>query len=146
AAPRAPAHEARVLRYAVITSGRTSGEGEVRIEADGTRRTHFAFNDRGRGPNVSTELRVDAAGAPRYFRATGSAYEKQPIDERLDERDGKLVWSSAGERGEALAGSGFYVAQNNNIGVDLAHAVLRAAGKPVALLPAGEARLEADTI
>jgi cytosine/adenosine deaminase-related metal-dependent hydrolase len=144
--PRAPDGKARVLKYAVITSGRPSGEGEVRIEADGTRRTHFTFNDRGRGPDVTTELRVDAAGAPRYFRATGSAYEKQPIDERLDERDGKLVWSSAGETGEAPAGSGFYVAQNQDLGVELVRGVLRAPDRRIKLLPAGEVRLEADAI
>ncbi len=57
----------RILRYAVVTAGRPSGEGEVRIAADGTRRTHFAFNDRGRGPDVRTELRTDAAGAPRFL-------------------------------------------------------------------------------
>ena len=144
--PRAPGGTARVLKYTVLTAGRPSGDGEVTIEPDGARRTHFTFNDRGRGPDVTTEMRVDAAGAPRRFRATGHAYEKQPIDERLDERDGRLVWSSTGERGEAAAGSGFYIAKNDNIGVDLAHALLRAPNKPLVLLPGGEARLEADTI
>jgi hypothetical protein len=70
-APRVPTGGSRVLKYTVITSGRPSGDGELRIEPDGTRRTHFAFNDRGRGPDVMTEQRLDGAGAPRYFRATG---------------------------------------------------------------------------
>src|SRR5512140_26278 len=76
--PAAPPHTpsptaggARVLKYVVITVGRPSGSGEVRVDADGTRHTHFTFNDRGRGPDVTTEMKVDEHGAPRWFRATG---------------------------------------------------------------------------
>jgi imidazolonepropionase-like amidohydrolase len=144
AAPRAPSPEARVLRYAVITVGRPSGEGEVQILADGTRRTHFTFNDRGRGPDVRTELRVDAAGAPRFFRATGHAYEKQPVDEKLDERGGQLAWSSPSERGQAPAGSGFYLPIDDALGTSLVRALLRAPGRRLRLLPAGEAWIEAE--
>lgn len=140
----APAPGARTLRYAVITVGRVSGEGEVRIEPDGTRRTHFTFNDRGRGPDVKTELRVDATGAPRHFRATGHAYEKQPIDEQLDERAGQLAWSSPNERGQAPAGAGFYVASNDDLGTALVRALRRAPGRRLKLLPAGEAWIESD--
>lgn len=144
-APDAPAPSGpRVLRYEVITVGRPSGDGEVRIEADGTRRTHFTFNDRGRGPDVTTELRVDASGAPRFFRATGHAYEKQPVDEKLEERGGKLAWSSPDERGEAAAGAGFYVAKYDDLGTALVRALRRAPGKRLKLLPAGEAWLEHD--
>jgi len=134
----------RILRYAVVTAGRPSGEGEVRIAADGTRRTHFTFNDRGRGPDVRTELRTDAAGAPRFFRATGRAYEGQPVDERLDERGGQLAWSSAGERGQAPAGAGLYVPNDDALGTSLVRALLGAPGRRVRLLPAGEAWIEAD--
>jgi imidazolonepropionase-like amidohydrolase len=144
AAPHAPAPGARVLRYAVITVGRPSGEGEVRIEADGTRRTHFMFNDRGRGPDVRTELRVDAAGAPRFFRATGVAYQKQPVDERLDERGGQLAWSSPSDRGQAPAGSGVYVPSEDSLGTSLVRALLAAPDRRLRLLPAGEAWIEAD--
>ncbi|HWO25559.1 MAG TPA: amidohydrolase family protein [Kofleriaceae bacterium] len=147
AAPRSPAQGpagARVLRYEVITVGRPSGSGEVRIEADGTRRTHYTFNDRGRGPDVRTELRVDATGAPRFFRATGHAYEKQPVDERLDEQGGQLAWRSPSEHGQAPAGSGFYVPIEDSLGTSLVRALLRAPGRRLRLLPAGEAWIEGD--
>jgi cytosine/adenosine deaminase-related metal-dependent hydrolase len=144
--PRAPSAGSRVLRYVVVTSGRPSGEGEVRIEPDGTRRTRFTFHDRGRGPDVTTEMRVDAAGAPRHFRATGRAYQHQPIDERLDERGGRLFWSSEAERGDAPVGAGFYVARDDSLGTELVRALLRAPGRRLALLPSGEARIEADNV
>jgi imidazolonepropionase-like amidohydrolase len=143
-APRSPGPEARVVRYTVVTAGRPSGEGELRIEADGTYRTHFTFNDRGRGPDVRTELRLDAAGAPRSFRATGHAYMKDAVDERLEERGGQLAWSSTSERGQAAAGAGFFLAQSDDLGTSLARALLRAPGRRLPLLPAGQAWIESD--
>ncbi|MGH2901243.1 MAG: amidohydrolase family protein, partial [Solirubrobacteraceae bacterium] len=80
------------------------------------------------------------------FRATGHAYEHQPVDERLDERGGRLRWSSAGEHGDAAAGAGFYIPQNHDLDVDLVRALLRAPGKKRALLPAGQAWIESDAI
>lgn len=143
--PRAPVPSAHVLTYAVITAGRPSGTGDVRIEADGTYRTHFTFNDRGRGPDVTTELRVDRAGAPVFFRATGHAYEHQPIDEKLDEQAGQLAWSSTNEHGQAPAGSGVYIPSNDELGIVLVQALLRAPGQRIRLLPGGEAWIEATT-
>src|SRR4051794_40921836 len=105
----------RVLTYAVITVGRPAGEGELRIEPDGRRLGHFTYNDRGRGPDLRTELRLDAAGAPRWFRVTGQDYLKAPVDERLDEVNGMLTWQSTAEHGQAPSGSGWYVAMHGSI-------------------------------
>src|SRR4051812_32432525 len=106
-APRAPGGTAKVLQIDVITVGRHAGEAEIRIEPDGRRLTHFTFNDRGRGPDVRTEMTVDDAGLPRTFKATGHDYLKAPVDERLETRDGKLRWTSTSEHGDAAIG-GFY--------------------------------------
>jgi imidazolonepropionase-like amidohydrolase len=141
-APRAPSGAAKVLAFEVITAGRHAGEGEIRIEPDGRRLTHFTFNDRGRGPDVRTEMTLDDAGRPRTFKATGHDYLKAPVDERLEARDGKLWWTSTSEHGDAAGG--FYIAQNE-FDVTLARALLRAKDHRVAVLPAGEARLEEDT-
>lgn len=141
-APPAPPRAAQVLRYTVVTSGRASGSGEVSVAPDGTRRAHLAYNDRGRGPDLRTELRVDRDCTPRYFRATGTAYEHQPVDERLDERGGQLAWRSAHEHGEAKLGAGYYLAQNLQLDASLVRCVLRAPGAHIKLLPLGEAWAE----
>jgi len=147
AAPRGPGGGERVLQYAVITIGRHAGDAEIRIAPDGARRGHFTFNDRGRGPDLRSEVALDAAGAPRRIRVTGVDYLKAPVDERLDEAAGALSWQSAGERGEAPSGSGWYVARHGGIddGALLAQALLRAPGHRLKLLPAGEAWIEDDT-
>ena len=130
----------------VMTSGRPSGSGEVRI--DGARRVgHFTFNDRGRGPDVRATLVLDDSGAPRSFTATGHDYLKAPIDERLEEGGSKLAWRSEGERGDAPAGSGWYAPLQSALASDaaLVQSLLRAKDHRVKLLPAGEVWIEDDS-
>ncbi len=148
--PRGPGGDARVLRYAIVTSGRPSGAGELRSAADGTRVSHYTFNDRGRGPDVTAAVVLDEHGAPRWFRATGHAYEKQPIDERVDTDDegGDLRWKSSAEAGHAPAGAGFFLPTSGTLtqDADLARALLHAPGHHLTLLPAGEARVDDDHV
>ncbi len=149
AAP-APAHPPgavpQVLAFSVITVGRPAGNGEIRIEADGTRHSHVTFNDRGRGPDLHTTMAIDATGLPRSLRVTGHDYLKAAVDERLDERDGTLRWQSSGEHGQAPAGAGFYAPLNGGFdGGVLAQALLRAPDHRIKLLPTGEAWIEDDT-
>jgi imidazolonepropionase-like amidohydrolase len=147
--PRDPAGSSggeRVLAYTVITVGRRAGEAELRIEPDGRRLGHFTYNDRGRGPDVHTELRLDARGAPRWLRATGHDYLKAPVDERLDEANGMLTWQSSAEHGQAPSGSGWYVAMHGVTDAGFEQALLRAPGHRLKLLPAGEAWIEDDVV
>ncbi|MBV8762253.1 MAG: amidohydrolase family protein [Deltaproteobacteria bacterium] len=142
----APAPADRVLSYTVVTVGRPSGSGEIRIGADGTRREHFTYNDRGRGPEITTTLRVDASGAIVAMHATGHAYLKAPVDESLVPREGVLEWTSSIDHGSAPIGSGLYVASDgpfDGAGL-LANALAHAPGKRMHLLPAGEAWIEDD--
>jgi imidazolonepropionase-like amidohydrolase len=142
---RGPGGE-RVLSYSVITVGRPAGEAELRIEPDGRRLGHFTFNDRGRGPDLRTELRLDAAGLPRSFRVTGHDYLKAAVDERLDEVNGMLTWQSTAEHGQAPSGSGWYIAMHDSFDAAFAQALLRAPGHRVKLLPSGEAWIEDDKV
>ncbi|HEU0030363.1 MAG TPA: amidohydrolase family protein [Kofleriaceae bacterium] len=146
---RAPAVTStpRVLAYSVVTMGRISGDGELTIEASGTRRAHFQFNDRGRGPDLTTVATFDERGALATLRVTGVAYHKQPVDERLELTGTQLRWQSTSERGTANAG-GFYVPRNDVLAWwgPLVRALLRAPDRRLALVPGGEARIEDDQI
>src|SRR5215510_5757690 len=139
----APSGE-QVMTFSFLTAGRHSGDAEIRLGPDGVRRTHFAFDDRGRGPDTTTTLVVDGSGAPRQYRVTGVNYLKVPVDEQLDDESGMLRWTSDSDRGRAPDGSGWYFALQ--IGIDpialLARGLLRAPGHRLKLLPAGEAWLE----
>jgi hypothetical protein len=145
-----PAHEPggeRVLMFAVRRGSRPAGEAEIRIEPDGKRVTHFALRDRGRGPDTRTTLIFDAAGAPRWFRVTGTDYLRAPVDELLEEAGGVLRWRSPSEHGQAPVGAGWYVTPQ--LGIDpnalLAKALRHTTGRRLKLLPAGEAWIEDDT-
>ena len=144
APPRAPGG-AQSLEFAVITVGRPAGDAELRVEPDGKRVGHFTFNDRGRGPDLRTEVVLDAAGMPRQFHVTGHDYLKAPVDERLDDAGGMLTWQSTSEHGQAPSGSGYYVPMHDSIDAVLVRALLRAPGHRIKLLPAGEAWIDDDT-
>jgi imidazolonepropionase-like amidohydrolase len=151
-APRAaraatPAPPPTVIPLAVISASRHAGEGELRLEADGGWTSHYAFNDRGRGPDIRTTFTLDAAGRPRTLTSTGYDYLKAPVDEHLDVVGDHLVWRSTSERGEAPADAGFYVPLSDQFAAPLAlaRALLRAPDHRLALLPQGEAWLEDDT-
>src|ERR1044071_8342649 len=140
----APSAE-QVMSFVVMTTGRHSGDAEIWIGSDGVRRTHFAFNDRGRGPDTTTTLVVDGSGAPRQYRVTGVNYRKVPVDEQLDDDGGMLRWTSDSDRGRAPDGAGWDYALQ--IGIDpialLARGLLHAPGHRLQLLPAGEAWIDA---
>jgi hypothetical protein len=145
-----PVHEPggeRVLTFSVINGGRRVGEAEIRIEPDGKRVTHFAFRDRGRGPDTHATSIFDPAGALRWFHVTGINYLHAPVDEQLEESRGVLRWRSPSEHGQAPVGSGWYVALQQ--GIDplalLAKALRHTTGHRLPLLPAGEAWIDDDT-
>jgi hypothetical protein len=50
--------------YTVFIAGQERGEMTVRTDRTGLRESRFRFVDRGRGPETTTRLRVDADGLP----------------------------------------------------------------------------------
>ena len=71
---------------------------------------------------------------------------KAPVEERFELKDGKASWKNRSEQGEqAVTGEAFYMPTNappEFFGV-LARALLKAPNHTLALLPAGEASIEA---
>lgn len=136
----APTRAPKTLRYTMITVDRPSGSAEIDIAADGSRHTHFTFNDRGRGPDVTTDITFGERGIPLTVHAVGHGYDKAPIDERVETADGKTRWSSTSEHGEAPAGSGYYAANSEALGIGdpMLQYLLAHPKEHVHLLPAGE--------
>jgi imidazolonepropionase-like amidohydrolase len=126
--------------------GNKAGSETVAISADGSTRAEYSYNDRGRGDHVVATWSVDAAGIPTDYTGTGNDYMKAAVDERFTLRDGKATWKNRFENGEtALTAPAFYVPANpppEFYGV-LARALLKAPNHTLALLPAGEARIDA---
>ncbi|HEV7505586.1 MAG TPA: amidohydrolase family protein [Thermoanaerobaculia bacterium] len=132
------------VRYTVFFSTRQAGSVVLRGEAGGGDRLTFDVSDRGRGQSLAAEMTLDDGGVPSAMHVTGVDYWKNPVDDRYERKGGRAVWSNASEHGEATpAGPVFYLTAETNLEIGiLAAALLRAEGGRLALLPAGEARIE----
>src|SRR5262249_41219609 len=107
----------------------------------GTRHSHFTFNDRGRGPDITATYQLRDGGVLVSYRATGHDYLKAPVDETLEMQGGELRWHSTQETGQARAGSGAFLPLSGPFagGALPAQAPLRAPDHKLPLLPGGTA-------
>jgi len=131
------------LRYTISSNGKVAGSEVDTYLPDGRVECKFEFNDRGRGPKISATYVLDDAGIPVRVDETGNDYLKAPVDEHFEVKDGTAHWKSTAENGQGPAG-GFYISNNGAVAETafLITALQKAHGKPLALFPAGEARLE----
>jgi len=129
----------------ILILGNPAGAQAI-AEQGGTTRGEYSFNDRGRGDHIVATWKLNAAGVPIEYRGSGNDYMKAAVTESFRLADGKASWRNRAEQGEkAVSGAAFYVPVNappEMMGV-LARALLKAPGHRLALLPAGEASIEA---
>ena len=130
----------------IIILGNASGSQTVTTDAAGVTRAEYSFNDRGRGDHIVATWKVDAAGVLTEYSGSGNDYMKVPVTETFHLTSGKATWRNRAEHGEkTLRGVAFYMPVNappEMLGV-LARALLKAPQHRLALLPAGEAGIEA---
>jgi amidohydrolase family protein len=132
-------------RYAVLMMEKPAGMQTSTVGSDGSRNLSYEFNDRGRGPKLTARVRLDAAGVPVSMDIDGVDYLKAPVAERFTTANGVARWKNSAEAGEQkIAAPGFYLSTQ---GLPeelawLAHALLKAPGQRMALLPAGEASIK----
>jgi imidazolonepropionase-like amidohydrolase len=132
------------VRYVAISAGRESGEALFWRDADGTHHSRMVYNDRGRGPDIHTRMRVDDRGFPVLIEAEGVNYYKAPVRERYELRDGRAVWENSADRGDyPVSGPAWYVSMD--AGGDpglLARALLASPDRSLPLIPEGRVRIE----
>ena len=71
-------------KYTVVIAGNNAGFQTTTTAADGTREYAYEFNDRGRGPKLTSIIRLDAAGIPVSIDTTGNDYLKGCFSSVLD--------------------------------------------------------------
>ena len=130
------------VSYAVLMASNPAGHQSVRRHAD-TAWYAFEFNDRGRGPSVSEQLVMGANGVPVAVTITGHDYLKNPVSETFAVNAGTATWKNSMEQGSAAA-NGIYLSMDGapDEGAVLARALLRAPGRTLAILPAGQAHID----
>ncbi len=119
-----PAECAEEQVYIVLIGGRASGKETVTRSGTAVN-IAYTYNDRGRGPEIEGQYRLNDAGLPVEIDLTGKDYNKAPVSEH---------WKRSGADGQA-----WYLSDN---GPPSELAWLARAGGMVALLPAGTANVE----
>ena len=143
-----PTWSEEVREYSWLTVGVQSGQQIVTHQDDGTTNITFEFNDRGRGPNTSTDLSLDDRGYPRFLHITGNNYSGGSVDERFEILDRSAEWRSNIESGSvSAADAGFYSAFNGNpeMLAILARALLASDSGSIEMLPSGTATISEIT-
>ncbi|HEX6199849.1 MAG TPA: hypothetical protein VF150_06255, partial [Thermoanaerobaculia bacterium] len=154
AQPAEAAPAADIDRWQVLIQGNPAGEMTRRVEpgeagAPAAEPWTFTFNDRGRGPELSTRLVLGADGLPVSIETTGHDYYTVPVDERfsrtLREDGARATWQGTNESGrKELSAPAFYLSYET-AAAELALLARALRGEPdgrIALLPEGEAVLE----
>ena len=95
----------QVIRYTIASNGKVAGSEVDTYYPEGRIDSTFEFNDRGRGPKVSSKYQLDAGGLPVRVDETGNDYLKAPVDEHFEVANGTASWRSTSEKGEAPAGA-----------------------------------------
>ncbi|HEV7586718.1 MAG TPA: hypothetical protein VGO40_01215, partial [Longimicrobium sp.] len=131
-------------RWSVVFGERHAGEVRAWTMPDGELRFTSRVNDRGRGAELETHIRLGADGLPAMLRTTGVDYYKNPVDERFELASGRATWRSAAEHGDTtVSGPAFFAAMNDasDPGV-VARALLASPDNSLALLPGGRVTIE----
>jgi hypothetical protein len=135
----------QVERSEVLTMGAKAGFQEARYADDGSVQVHYEFNDRGRGPKLDSEYRVGADGTVTSVAVKGNDYFKGPVDDTLKRDGNSITWKNASENEtRTVEQPSFYLGLNGvpEEYVLLVRALLKAPEQKLAILPAGEARIE----
>ncbi|MEP6994880.1 MAG: amidohydrolase family protein, partial [Acidobacteriota bacterium] len=145
-APKPCPSGANARVYALLLRGNRAGYETSCRTPDGGREVFFAFNDRGRGPELHTRARLDGSGIPSAIETDGHDYLKGEIHERFTRSATAASWKNKAEEGSRpLTGAGYYVSYTGPFEdvAWLAGALDRAPGRRIPLLPEGEASSEA---
>jgi imidazolonepropionase-like amidohydrolase len=129
--------------YSVLLMGNPAGQQAVWTAPDGSHHIFFQFNDRGRGPELTSVLQLDPKGIPVSESVTGHDYLKSPVHESYSRASGVAHWKSEYETGEkTVTGPAMYLALNSTPAeIGLLAQVALDNGDTAALLPEGEAKI-----
>lgn len=129
----------------ILIQGIAQGKQTVTAVDAATTQSEYSYNDRGRGDHITATWKVDAAGVLTEYTGTGNDYMKAPVEEKFSIVDRTATWKNRTEQGtQPVSGEAFYIPLNGTpeLFAVLARALLKAPEHKLALLPAGEARIE----
>ena len=133
------------LQYTVLSGGNPAGFLSINEVTGSEFQISYEYNDRGRGPKLSTHIVLNEKGVPVGIENTGNNYFKTPITETFKVKGTKAAWKNEAEQGEKeFQGKEFYISQTGvpfEIAL-LVKALLKAPEQKLGLLPEGEASVD----
>ena len=138
-----PAPPATEVRWVVVSNGKTVGRYDLTVAADRTAKAIYHVLENGRGPHVEATFDLGDDGGLDAFEASGHFEMGTAVAETMQRTGNRARWKSTTEEGEReVAGPAFYLPSADvPLHGELVRAAI-AAGGQLALLPAGEARVE----
>jgi imidazolonepropionase-like amidohydrolase len=134
--------------FTAIISGTRVGQMEVQ-HGDVTN-VGYEYRNNGRGPSVEEVIEFSDEGVPRSWRITGATTFGNIIAEQFEVLGGRATWTdTTGTSASDMAEANLYVAQESSPYALWVYArlLLAAEDNTLAVLPAGELKLEAiDTL
>lgn len=100
---------------------------------------YFEFNDRGRGPSVTSHSKTDSKANIVLQEISGVDYFKTKVEERFEVKTGKASWKNKFENESVVYKAELYSNINGNPGeIELALRILKnSASKKINILPSG---------
>ena len=130
--------------YSVLIMQQPAGQQATIMLPDNGWGFRYEYNDRGRGPKLSSRILLDDDGIPKYVESAGVNYLKAPFEEKFKLEGKKATWKNPSEAGEKSAEpDAFYLSLNGvpqEVGF-LAQALLKTPKRKLPLLPEGEASI-----
>lgn len=127
------------IRHNVVRQGKVVGKHLSWKAGANDYYYYFEFNDRGRGPSVTSHSTTDSKGNILFQEISGVDYFKTKIEERFEVKTGKASWKNKFEN-ESVAYKGeLYSNINGNPGeIELALQLLKnSTSKKINILPSG---------
>ena len=135
------AESATAVRSIVWMAGHRAGEQIVEPAAGGKLHIRYSFNDRGRGPELESNLQLGKDLLPERITIQGHNYLKVPVSETFERHGERARWKNAAEEGTSAAASGRAYFSFDGPPEELALIASAALSRPdgrLPLLPAGE--------
>ncbi|WP_216838876.1 amidohydrolase family protein [Caulobacter sp. S45] len=135
---------AETANFSVIFGGKNVGHLIADTQGDRTL-IDYDFKNNGRGPTMKETIRSNADGLPIAWTITGATTFGSKVDERFSQSGSHAEWvDSTGKGAATIRKPGLYVAQSGSPWSDqiIAHALLKAPGMSLDVLPGGTLRLE----
>ncbi len=131
--------------YAVLMFGHRAGQQTVWHASAADWRATFSYNDRGRGPSLTTHIQLNGNGTPAELETTGTDYLKNPVAEHFTLTGAEARWTNAAEAGAKTSPGPAFYSSFDELPLEsalMARALLRAPNHSLDILPQGRAHLE----